>query len=122
MAEKIFAYFVFCYRNVRLELNFTFVYETTREIGENFIKQSAQKGFRSCTGRSELFLLGERKFILLHWDLFSVYNNFFFVVQAYRRVLQLLSAGFFLPGSAGISDPCEPGQVSTLIIIKKVLL
>lgn len=33
------------------------------------------------------------------------------LTQAYRRVLQLLSAGFFLPGSAGISDPCEPGQV-----------
>jgi len=32
------------------------------------------------------------------------------LTQAYRRVLQLLSAGFFLPGSAGISDPCEPGQ------------
>lgn len=33
------------------------------------------------------------------------------ITQAYRRVLQLLSAGFFLPGSAGISDPCEPGQL-----------
>merc|ERR1712218_168355 len=31
--------------------------------------------------------------------------------QAYRRVLQLLSAGFFLPGSAGIVDPCENGAV-----------
>jgi len=30
---------------------------------------------------------------------------------AYRRVLQLLSAGFFLPGSAGISDPCEGGSI-----------
>lgn len=29
--------------------------------------------------------------------------------QAYRRFLQLLSAGFFLPGSAGIVDPCEGG-------------
>ncbi|XP_040578316.1 interleukin enhancer-binding factor 2 homolog [Lepeophtheirus salmonis] len=29
--------------------------------------------------------------------------------QAYRRILQLLSSGFFLPGSAGISDPCEVG-------------
>lgn len=33
------------------------------------------------------------------------------LTQAYRRVLQLLSAGIFLPGSAGITDPCEPGQV-----------
>nr|CAD7204582.1 unnamed protein product [Timema douglasi] len=31
--------------------------------------------------------------------------------QAYRRVLQLLSAGLFLPGSAGISDPCEGGNI-----------
>ena len=31
--------------------------------------------------------------------------------QAYRRILQLLSAGFFLPGSAGIADPCESGAV-----------
>jgi len=30
---------------------------------------------------------------------------------AFRRCLQLLSAGFFLPGSAGISDPCEQGTV-----------
>ena len=28
-----------------------------------------------------------------------------------RRTLQLLSAGFFLPGSAGIIDPCEQGSV-----------
>jgi len=27
--------------------------------------------------------------------------------QAYRRILQLLSSGLFLPGSAGIVDPCE---------------
>lgn len=33
------------------------------------------------------------------------------LTQSYRRVLQLLSAGFFLPGSAGIADPCEGGQV-----------
>jgi len=28
-----------------------------------------------------------------------------------RRCLQLLSAGLFLPGSAGIADPCEQGTV-----------
>lgn len=27
--------------------------------------------------------------------------------QAFRRVFQLLSSGLFLPGSSGISDPCE---------------
>lgn len=30
---------------------------------------------------------------------------------AFRRCLQLLAAGFFLPGSAGITDPCESGNV-----------
>jgi len=33
------------------------------------------------------------------------------ITTAFRRVLQLLSAGFFLPGSAGIADPCEGGAV-----------
>lgn len=31
--------------------------------------------------------------------------------QAFRRVFQLLSAGLFLPGSAGITDPCEQGNL-----------
>lgn len=30
------------------------------------------------------------------------------VNTAFRRALQLLAAGLFLPGSAGIADPCEP--------------
>lgn len=30
---------------------------------------------------------------------------------AFKRCLQLLSAGFFLPGSVGITDPCEQGTV-----------
>jgi len=30
---------------------------------------------------------------------------------AFRRILQLLAAGFFLPGSAGILDPCEQGNM-----------
>lgn len=30
---------------------------------------------------------------------------------AFRRVFQLLAAGLFLPGSAGITDPCEPGHI-----------
>jgi len=29
------------------------------------------------------------------------------LIAAFRRIFQLLSAGFFLPGSAGIIDPCE---------------
>jgi len=33
------------------------------------------------------------------------------VYQAYRRCLQLLAAGLFLPGSAGIADPCEGGNI-----------
>jgi interleukin enhancer-binding factor 2 len=30
---------------------------------------------------------------------------------AFRRVFQLLAAGLFLPGSSGISDPCEVGHI-----------
>ncbi|EDW84985.1 uncharacterized protein Dwil_GK12843 [Drosophila willistoni] len=30
---------------------------------------------------------------------------------AFRRVFQLLAAGLFLPGSAGITDPTEPGHI-----------
>lgn len=30
---------------------------------------------------------------------------------AFRRVFQLLAAGLFLPGSAGINDPCEVGHM-----------
>lgn len=30
---------------------------------------------------------------------------------AFRRVFQLLASGLFLPGSAGITDPCETGQI-----------
>ncbi|XP_061166703.1 interleukin enhancer-binding factor 2 homolog [Saccostrea echinata] len=30
---------------------------------------------------------------------------------AFKRCLQLLAAGFFLPGSVGITDPCEQGTV-----------
>ena len=33
------------------------------------------------------------------------------LTAAYRRILQLLSAGFFLRGSAGIADLCEGGSV-----------
>ncbi|XP_018019966.1 interleukin enhancer-binding factor 2 homolog [Hyalella azteca] len=33
------------------------------------------------------------------------------VNAAFRRVLQLLSAGLFLPGSAGITDPCEGANI-----------
>jgi interleukin enhancer-binding factor 2 len=31
--------------------------------------------------------------------------------RAYKRFFEILSAGFFLPGSAGIVDPCESGAV-----------
>ncbi|KAL5011892.1 hypothetical protein ScPMuIL_010443 [Solemya velum] len=30
---------------------------------------------------------------------------------AFKRCLQLLAAGFFLPGSVGITDPCEQGTI-----------
>ena len=33
------------------------------------------------------------------------------ILCLFRRALRLLSSGFFLPGSAGIVDPCESGNV-----------
>lgn len=38
-----------------------------------------------------------------------------------RRCLQLLAAGFFLPGSVGITDPCEPGnaRVHTVMTLEQ---
>ncbi|KAG0424874.1 hypothetical protein HPB47_027917 [Ixodes persulcatus] len=40
---------------------------------------------------------------------------------AFRRVLQLLAAGLFLPGSAGIPDPCEGGtfRVHTIMSLEQ---
>ena len=37
--------------------------------------------------------------------------------SAFRRVFQLLSAGLFLPGSSGISDPCEVGHIRVHTIL-----
>ncbi|VDP80065.1 unnamed protein product [Echinostoma caproni] len=31
--------------------------------------------------------------------------------QAFRRLFHLLAAGLLLPGSAGVIDPCEPGNI-----------
>jgi len=33
------------------------------------------------------------------------------ITTAFRRALQLLAGGCFLPGSVGIIDPCESGQI-----------
>ncbi|XP_036422260.1 interleukin enhancer-binding factor 2 homolog [Colossoma macropomum] len=40
---------------------------------------------------------------------------------AYRRCLQLLAAGLFLPGSVGITDPCESGnfRVHTVMTLEQ---
>ncbi|XP_064596255.1 interleukin enhancer-binding factor 2 homolog [Liolophura sinensis] len=40
---------------------------------------------------------------------------------SFRRCLQLLAAGFFLPGSVGITDPCEPGnaRVHTVMTLEQ---
>lgn len=37
--------------------------------------------------------------------------------NAFRRALQLLSAGLFLPGSVGIADPCEQGTVRVHVVM-----
>lgn len=39
------------------------------------------------------------------------------LAAAYKRVLQLLASGLFLPGSAGIPDPCESGNVRVHTIL-----
>jgi len=36
---------------------------------------------------------------------------------AFRRVIQLLAAGFFLPGSCGILDPCEVGAIRVHMVM-----
>ena len=43
------------------------------------------------------------------------------LVTAFKRVFQLISAGFFLPGSAGIIDPCEhtPTRVHTTMTLEQ---
>lgn len=40
---------------------------------------------------------------------------------AYRRVIQLLAGGLFLPGSAGIIDPCETNnaRIQTLLTLEQ---
>jgi len=42
------------------------------------------------------------------------------LVVAFKRIFQLLSAGFFLPGAAGIVDPCEhsPTRVHTTLSLE----
>ncbi|KAM3595811.1 uncharacterized protein V6R79_003220 [Siganus canaliculatus] len=41
--------------------------------------------------------------------------------MAYRRCLQMLAAGLFLPGSVGITDPCESGnfRVHTVMTLEQ---
>lgn len=41
--------------------------------------------------------------------------------SAFRRVFQLLSAGFFLPGSSGLLDPCEniPLRIHTSLTLEQ---
>lgn len=41
--------------------------------------------------------------------------------QAFRRVFQLLSSGFFLPGSSGLLDPCEnvPLRIHTCLTLEQ---
>ena len=43
------------------------------------------------------------------------------LVVAFKRIFQLVSAGFFLPGSAGIIDPCEhsPSRVHTTMNLEQ---
>lgn len=60
---------------------------------------------------------------LLSW--YAIMNNpkgeSISLAVAYKRVFQLIAAGFFLPGSAGIIDPCEhaPSRVHTIMNLEE---
>ena len=47
--------------------------------------------------------------LLAHYDILNNPSRAALTLTALRhmKILQLLSAGFLLPGSAGIADPCE---------------
>ncbi|XP_028399713.1 interleukin enhancer-binding factor 2-like [Dendronephthya gigantea] len=49
--------------------------------------------------------------LLAHRATVSVSNEPVTINVAFRRALQLLASGLFLPGSIGIIDPCESGNV-----------
>ena len=50
--------------------------------------------------------------LLSHFAIMNNPNRQPLAIQtAFRRCLQMLAAGFFLPGSVGITDPCEQGSV-----------
>lgn len=42
-------------------------------------------------------------------------------ISSHRRCLQILAAGLFLPGSVGITDPCESGnfRVHTVMTLEQ---
>ncbi|KAI9554607.1 hypothetical protein GHT06_019880 [Daphnia sinensis] len=56
--------------------------------------------------------------LLAHFSVLNTPNRQALSVNlAFRRVIQLLSAGFFLPGSCGILDPCEVGAIRVHMVM-----
>jgi len=56
--------------------------------------------------------------LLAHFSVLNTPNRQALPVNlAFRRVIQLLSAGFFLPGSCGILDPCEVGAIRVHMVM-----
>uniref|UniRef100_A0A8C7IMB5 Interleukin enhancer binding factor 2 n=1 Tax=Oncorhynchus kisutch TaxID=8019 RepID=A0A8C7IMB5_ONCKI len=57
-------------------------------------------------------------FVILSGGAFII---FFVNVALFRRCLQMLAAGLFLPGSVGITDPCESGnfRVHTVMTLEQ---
>lgn len=60
-----------------------------------------------------------KDFFLRHTLSLSVVSDC--VLVHYRRCLQMLAAGLFLPGSVGITDPCESGnfRVHTVMTLEQ---
>jgi interleukin enhancer-binding factor 2 len=51
--------------------------------------------------------------VLTHYAVtFNTSTQLLQLNQAFKRVLQLLAGGLFLPGSSGIPDPCESGAIT----------
>ena len=56
--------------------------------------------------------------LLAHFSVLNTPNRQALPVNlAFRRMIQLLSAGFFLPGSCGILDPCEVGAIRVHMVM-----
>lgn len=58
------------------------------------------------------------------WGRVSAVSCALHTALCFRRCLQILAAGLFLPGSMGITDPCESGnfRVHTVMTLEQQVL